>query len=59
MLDELVWRHYGRIWPGLVEAVFRENPGIADLGPVLPIATKVTMPAYQEPRRSRMLKVYD
>jgi len=34
-LDALCWRHYGRT-AGVVEAVLDANPGLADLGPVLP-----------------------
>lgn len=58
-VDLMVWRHYGRIWPGLVEAVLRDNPGIADIGPVLPTGTRLVMQDYQPPRRSRMTRIYD
>ena len=43
-VDAIVWRHYGRT-AGLVELVLDANPGLADLGPVLPNGTLITMPA--------------
>lgn len=42
-LDALCWRTYGRT-AGVVEAVLAANPGIADLGPVLPHGTRVQLP---------------
>ncbi|MBK1725710.1 tail protein X [Halorhodospira neutriphila] len=42
-VDLLAWRHYGRT-AGAVEAVLEANPGLADLGPVLPMGTRVIMP---------------
>lgn len=58
-VDLMVWRHYGRIWPGLVEAVYAANPGLGALHAIIPIGTRVRMPAYQEPRRARMIRIYD
>ncbi len=43
MLDEICWRHYGR-QSGAVEAVLAANPGLADLGPVLPVDVAVVLP---------------
>lgn len=42
-LDALCWRHYGRT-AGVVEAVLEVNPGLADLGPILPHGTPVQLP---------------
>lgn len=42
-LDAVVWRKLGRT-SGLVEATMALNPGLADLGPVLPGGTPVTLP---------------
>lgn len=42
-LDALVWRHYGRT-AGVVEQVLEANPGLADLGPILPHGHPVNMP---------------
>lgn len=43
-LDAICWRYYGRT-AGVVEQVLEANPGLASLGPVLPIGTEVRMPA--------------
>ncbi len=42
-VDLICWRNYGRT-AGTVETVLAANPGIADLGAVLPIGTSVTLP---------------
>ena len=42
-LDLAVWRAAGRT-AGIVEAVFRANPGIAALGAVLPTGTPIEIP---------------
>lgn len=42
-LDLLLYRRYRREIPGFVEATYAANPGLADLGPLLPIGTKVTV----------------
>ncbi|MGM3163004.1 tail protein X [Dickeya undicola] len=42
-LDALCYRYYGRT-QGVVETVLLSNPGLADLGPILPHGTAVTLP---------------
>ncbi len=42
-VDLLCWRHYGRT-RDVTEAVLAANPGLADLGPVLPHGHAVIMP---------------
>ncbi len=42
-VDSVCWQVYGAR-PGAVEAVLRENPGLADAGAVLPIDTAVLLP---------------
>ncbi|MDN3238088.1 tail protein X [Pseudomonas sp. WAC2] len=42
-LDRLCWRHYGATG-GVTEQVLEANPGLAELGPVLPIGHPVTLP---------------
>lgn len=42
-LDLLCQRHLGRT-AGAVESVLEANPGLAALGPVLPMGTAVTLP---------------
>ena len=40
----LVWRRFKRPMPGLVEAIYDLNPGLADLGQTLPVGTRFEMP---------------
>lgn len=47
-LDQLVWRKFHRPIPGLVEQVLGLNPGLAQLGPYLPVGTRVVLPILQE-----------
>ena len=42
-LDALCARHYGRT-EGVVEEVLRVNPGLAELGEVIPHGTAVDLP---------------
>lgn len=42
-VDLLCHRHYGRT-RGTTERVLDENPGLAALGPVLPVGTRVRLP---------------
>lgn len=47
----LIWRHYRRRMPNLVEKVFELNPGLARKSPYLPLGTVVQLPivALNEP----------
>ena len=40
----IVWRRFRRPMPGLVEAVYDRNPGVADLVTWLPVGTTFAMP---------------
>ena len=42
-VDLVCLAHYGRT-VAVVEAVIEANPGLAALGPVLPLGTKINMP---------------
>lgn len=42
-VDAICWRHYGRT-AGVVEQVLDANPGLADLGPIIPHGTQVLLP---------------
>lgn len=43
-LDAICWRELGAT-RGVVEATLELNPGLADLGPVLPEGTPVILPS--------------
>ena len=48
VVDAVCRRYYGRE-AGAVEAVLEANPGLADLGPVLPAGVLVTLPDLPRP----------
>ncbi|HWW46532.1 MAG TPA: tail protein X [Xanthobacteraceae bacterium] len=48
-LDLLLWRRYRHVPDGFVESVLSTNPGLADLGPVLPVGTVVVVELPQRP----------
>ena len=46
-LDLLVWSAFGRQDRGLVEQTLVLNPGLAGLGTILPLGTRVALPQPQ------------
>lgn len=40
----LIWRRFRLPAPGALEALLEANPGLADLGPVIPVGTVVAVP---------------
>lgn len=60
-LDALCWRHYGRTGT-VVEAVLAANPGLADLGPVVPHGTPIDLPelgAASQANTTRLVQLWD
>ncbi|SER25849.1 P2-like prophage tail protein X [Azotobacter beijerinckii] len=57
-LDALCWRHYGRT-AGVVEAVLEANPGLADLGPILPHGQRVTLPEQAPQPQTQTVQLWD
>lgn len=58
-VDLVCWRHYGRT-AGVLEQVLEANRGLADLGPVLPMGTMITLP--QQPAQAgsqRIVQLWD
>lgn len=47
----LIWRRFRRPMPGLADRIYELNPGLADLGPFLPLGTTFDMPV-DTPRQS-------
>lgn len=44
-LDQICLRHLGTTGNGTVEHILSINPGLAALGPILPLGTPITIPA--------------
>jgi len=59
-LDLICWRELGRT-AGVVEVAVAANPGIADLGPVLPLGTRVVLPdvAIAAPETRDIVQLWD
>jgi P2-like prophage tail protein X len=53
-LDLLLWRDAG-LGPGELSRIYDANPGLADLGPILPLGTIVTVPATADASATRAL----
>lgn len=49
-IDSICWRYYGRS-SGVVEMVLQANPQLAELDPILPIATDVVLPDISTPQK--------
>lgn len=58
MLDQVCLRHLGST-AGTVEATLALNPGLAALGPILPMGTAITLPAQPERATTTRLKLWD
>lgn len=62
-LDLLLFRRFGRDVEGLVEATLALNPGLADLGPILPLGTMVVVeppaPAPRGRKARPVVSLYD
>lgn len=58
-VDAICWRYYGRT-AGVTEAVLDANPGLADLGPVIPHGTAVTLPdAATQAEQRQVVNLWD
>lgn len=57
-VDTLCWRHYQRT-AGVTEQVLESNRHLADLGPVLPMGTKITLPDIPAQSTKNTIKLWD
>lgn len=57
-VDLLCWRHYGRT-QGMTEAVLAANPGLADIGPVLPHGLAVELPDLVPVTTAQTVQLWD
>jgi phage tail protein X len=53
-LDQLLWREAG-LGPNDLTRVLEANPGLADVGTILPLGTVVVVPASTETSTARVL----
>jgi len=58
-VDAICQRIYGRT-AGVTEQLLELNPGLADLGPILPQGTAITLPeVVQQPQHSTVVQLWD
>lgn len=58
-VDIVCHRHYGRTRE-TTEAVLAANPGLAALGPILPFATAINLPAIEaKSQKKRLVSLWD
>lgn len=58
-VDQLVWRHLRMAEPA-VSRVLDANPALADLGPFLPLGTRVVIPAAaRRPSAAPMIQLWN
>lgn len=57
-VDRLAWRHLG-VTAGVVEATLAANPGLAELGPMLPIGTVVDLVQPAAPVNTPAVSLWD
>ncbi|MFP2768323.1 tail protein X [Oceanisphaera sp. KMM 10153] len=58
-IDAICQRHYGRT-AAVTEAVLLANPGLAELGPVLPMGTLLELPdVAPPPQQNNMIQLWD
>ena len=58
-VDEIVWRHYDKSIVGALEIVLEANPGLADLGPTLPVGTLIELPKIDTPTAAQAVRLWD
>jgi len=57
-LDRVCQRVYGRT-AGVAEQLLSLNPGLADLGPILPTGTLITLPQQAKQAEATLLQLWD
>lgn len=57
-VDAICWRYYGRT-AGITEAVLVANPGLADLGPVLPHGHLIELPTLAVEAERKVVQLWD
>lgn len=58
-VDSICWNYYGRT-AGTVEAVLEANPGLAELGAILPMGTSIQLPEVpSHAENNRTIQLWD
>lgn len=59
VLDDVVFRFYGDTENRIVETVLEANPGLADLGPVLPAGVLIELPERPATASRTLTRLWD
>lgn len=58
-LDYIAWKYYGATDNRVVEQVLEANAGLADHGPILPAALRITLPDIAAPAEQQGVRLWD
>lgn len=56
---ELICYRYFGYTAGITEQVLDDNPGLAALGPILPMGTEIILPDAEAPAEKKMVNLWD
>ncbi|BAO20623.1 putative tail protein X [Pseudomonas phage PPpW-3] len=57
--DYIAWKHYGTQDGRVVEQLVAANPGLADVGPVLPAGILLTLPVIKQAVSDKVVRLWD
>ncbi|HGN1382113.1 tail protein X [Proteus vulgaris] len=57
-VDDICWRYFGQS-SGMIEQVLEANPGLVELGAILPIGTTIELPDIQQHSTTPILQLWD
>lgn len=59
MVDAICWKHYDEAQlPFAIERVYAANPGLADVGPILPAGLTVVLPDLARPDAPPIIRIW-
>jgi phage tail protein X len=58
-VDYIAYKYYGTEGSGNTEAVLAANPGLADLGEILPAGVLITLPVVTSTKTSAGVRLWD
>lgn len=56
--DSIAWAVYGRQDVGLTEGILSANPGLADIGPLLPAGLRIAIPDAPQPAETQGVRLW-
>lgn len=56
--DKICWRYFGRT-TGVTEQLLQNNPGLAQMGPIIPTGTEIWLPEAVTPPTKQQIQLWD